>query len=450
MNDSAVQKLPFVPDLKDDETLYSMCARFHRMSGNRSSEVTSMQLLGHRIGGARQENSLALWHLSEATGGTVPANESTLRTRTVLGSYLPFMRSTHRHSVLRQLISNQREESSRARLGLTWNAVTVEHELRACPGCMEEQNDRHGFAFWKSKHQDPGVWICTQHKQPLWSQQRRGVRNVRWLDARSADLRPNPSLMLSKKLEQLGRLADCLAWLKSRSTVDIDVLSAMTRSRLYSGGAASSEVKLSVEDHGSLLALLRSTYGDAGIKHFDFLSSPSWLQQTLRDQRYAHPVRWGLLLAVVGGTRADELDAQYQQAIRRLPELELFESRSSPRLARAPLVLYDALSEPISLAAASIRARMPLRHIEAWMRRDPELARHRRESGVSVKLRAAILTIEGAIAATPTAKRSEIITRCLWAVRWLEANAPDQVNKVLPPTLGMFDRQYRMDFDTYD
>lgn len=450
MNDSAVQRLPFFPDLKDDETLYSVCARFHRMSGHRSSEVTSMLLLGHRIGGARQESSLALGHLSEATGGSVPANESTLRTRTILGSYLPFMLSTQRHSVLYRLLSKQGEQSIRAKLGLTWNAVTVEHELRACPKCIEEQNDQYGFAFWRSSHQGPGVWVCTQHKQPLWAQQRRGVRNVRWLDVRSADLRPNPNLMLRRNLEQFDRLADCLAWLTSRTVVDIDALGAMVRSRLYSCGAASSEVKLSVVDQESLVARLRSRYGDAGVKHLDFLASPSWLMQTLRDQRYAHPVRWALLLAIVGGTHEDELNLHYEQAIRRLPELDFFDSRFAPRLARAPSFLYDALSDPISLSEASIRARMPLRHIEAWMRRDPELARHRRESGASVKLRAAILTIEGAIAATPTAKRSEIISRCLWAVRWLEANAPEQVNKVLPPTVGMFDPQLRLDFGASD
>lgn len=402
-------------------------------------------MFGYRNGGARQENSLALWHLAEATGRVVSATEETIRERTVLRSYLPFMRSAQRQAVLRNLLSRQTEPLNRAKVGLTWNAVALTHELRACPECVDQQLREIGFAYWLTSHQLPGVWVCTEHNQPLWVQRRRGPRNMAWVDAHSARLSPTPLAASFESLRQLTKLAECLNWLASRSTIDLDALAALVRSRLHQGGCTQSEVKLSDDEQRDLLNALRMAYVQAGIDHLGFLESPKWLHLTLRDKRAAHPVRWAVLLATAGSTSPAELTAQYAEALCRLPELELFDAQSAPRLARAPSALYEVLADPISLGEAAKRSNIPLPHVHAWMRRDPALVQHRREAGANVKIRAACLTVQGAVAAMPAAKRSEIIARCLWAVRWLEANAPDELNKVLPLTQAMFDPQLRLD-----
>jgi hypothetical protein len=441
-----VYKLPFFPALEKDESLYSICARFHRLSGYRDSEITSELMFGYRNGGARQENSLALWHLAEATGRVIPPTEKTIRERTVLRSYLPFMRPVQRQVVLRNLLTPQTEPLNRAKAGLTWNAVTVTHELRACPECVDQQLREIGFAYWRTSHQLPGVWVCTEHKQPLWAQRRRGPRNLAWIDVHSAHLSPTPLATSVESLRQLTRLADCLAWLANRSTIDLDALAALVRFRLHQGGCTQSEVKLSDDEQRDLLNAFRAAYVLTGIDHLGFLDSPKWLHLTLRDKRAAHPVRWAVMLAATGSTSPAELTVQYDEALCRLPELELFDERLAPRLARAPSSLYTVFADPVSLAEAAKRTRMPLPHVHAWMRRDAGLVQHRREASATVKFRAALLTIQGAVAATPAAKRSEIIARCLWAVRWLEANAPDELNKALPPTQAMFDPQLRLDF----
>jgi hypothetical protein len=84
--------------------------------------------------------------------------------------------------------------------------------------------------------------------------------------------------------------------------------------------------------------------------------------------------------------------------------------------------------------------------LQRWLRRDLELVEHRRITTFEVRHRAACMTLQGHVRAHPEALRSQVMAACVWAVRWLQANDAATLDRLLPPTVAMFDRQRRLDF----
>jgi hypothetical protein len=446
MSKDHIQRLPFFPQAQSGESLYSVCARFHRQSGYLDSKYTSLFMFGHGKVGTRQDFILGISNLYVASNGTINADEKTVRERTVLRSYLPFMRSSQRQAAIAAALDGFGGHRVRSATGLTWNHVTIEHELRACPKCAAEQISEGGFPYWQTSLQLPGVWMCTKHEQPLLSYPRRGVKNTAWICTDINMLSPGWSETSTKVHQRLNDLARCIDWLSNHTSIDTDALSAMTRTRLHIGGLAKSEVKLSKPEQNSLISECNQLLGAPNIPHYAFLRSEKWLRQTLFDRRAAHPVRWAVLLTLSGDVESDLLSKQYAVALERMPDLDLFENPGLPRLAKAPKKLYDVLSAPISKAAAAKQLQLPPSYIDGWLRRDKTLKKHWMDSGYLVKLKAAKVTLQGAVLARPNAKRSEIIKLNVWAVRWLAENAPEEIDKVLPPVMAMFDPQKRFDF----
>lgn len=446
MSKDYIQKLPFFPHARSGESLYSVCARFHRQSGYLDSKYTSQFMFGHGKVGARQDFILGLFNLQVASNGTINADEKTLRERTVLGSYLPFMEPSQRLAAIAAALNGLGDHRVRSSTGLTWNHVTIAHELRACPECVAEQIKEAGFPYWQTCLQLPGVWMCTKHELPLHFYPRRDVKNATWICV-DLDVLTSVWTETSTKVNQrLNDLAHCIDWLSNHRSIDTDALRAMTRTRLHIGGLSKSEVKLSKSEQSGLVRECHQLLGSSNIPHYSFLSSEKWLRQTLVDRRATHPVRWAVLLTLSGNVEHDLLSRQYASALERMPDLDLFEDIGHPRLAKAPKNLYDVLSAPISKTAASKELQLPSSYIDAWLRRDKVLKKHWVESGYRVKLKAAKLTLQGAVLARPNATRSEIIKLNVWAVRWLEENAPEEIDKVLPPVKAMFDPQQRLDF----
>lgn len=438
--------VPYFPSPEPGETLYSICARFHRLSGGLDPDATSLLLLGSRRGGARQDHIFGLTRLAAASGGLIAADESVLRERTVLRAYLPFMAADKRQAVIHTIcLSQYRKPPSRAQTGLTWNSITLTHELRACPQCLLQQRQHLGFGFWRSAHQLPGVWMCAEHQEILRTVPKRGPRNAGWVTARDEILVTALELFDNSDRQILGRIADSVHWLADFARVNLDALTLMVRSRLHECGFTPSAFSLSAKDLASIATECRNRLGRFRAGHFDFVHSPLWLGQVLFDRRASHPVRWAVLLAITGHTDRKTLSEQYISSLHRLPDLELFPRPQTFR-ARAPGYLYDALSGPVTIAEAAIKAGVKRSQVESWLRRDRLLGEHWRRTRAEVKRRAARFVIQGAVAALPQASRSEIIARCLWAVRWLEANCASDLNEVLPPRKPEFDRQLSLDF----
>jgi hypothetical protein len=434
MNVCQAIKLPLFPAPEEGETVYSVCARFHRRSGYRRPEFSSSLMLGQPHGGRRSDLVIGLQHLQTASSNRIDATESTLRTRTVLGAYLPFMNASRRRAVVDTVLSSD-PSTSRAAAGLPWSGVVLRHDLRCCSQCTYEDRGRHGFPYWKVDHQFPGVWMCCVHHLPLLVQSRRGVRNSNWITVDDAKLIESLPHATPQILRQLESVASAICWLASQSVLNVDVLSSMTRLRLRCQQAISCELKCTraelVRIHEERVRELADT-----VDQFRAFHNWTWLRHTLFDRRYAHPLRWGLALAISGSTQSSDLSKDYFEALEREPQQPLFSEFPEPLRALAPKALYEALTGPVSIMQAARISGLREGEIERWLRKDASLASAWKTSGYSVKKRAAIMMLEGELLAHESATRTTILRNAPWAFRWLEKNERPLLDSLVPPPYG--------------
>ena len=361
-------------------------------------------------------------------------------------AYLPLMSADRRLEAVELLRSPFHSGSKRARVGLSWNEVTTVHELRLCTECLNNQRARIGFGYWESAKQLPGVWICTTHREILRYVPQQGPKRRDWISASSAITRPIFETSFDHAVVKLlTRIEACITWISSQSTLDRDGLTMMTRTRLYEARHFRNETRATFDELDTLQHKFIAPLLTAKIPHFVALSDAEWMRQILRDRRAGHPVKWALLLALGHDVTPAGLNRDYQDSIERLPSRQLFDDAREPHLQKAPRSLYVAMTGPVRLSAAVKATQMRPGEIQRWLRRDLGLEAHWHHSAFEVKCKAAHFTLEGAVRENPEMGRSQIIKRCLAAVRWLEVNDPVSLNHLLPPVVTMFDKQLRLD-----
>jgi hypothetical protein len=426
----------FLPTLADDETLYSLGCRYHLLSGCGDARLSSRRLLGHDFGGAQIDYVCGLRHLSEVSGGRIPADASTLRRRTVLGAYWPFMSAERKAAVLETCLGRSEERFQRSAAGLTWSSFLKMHELRGCARCDDESRTELGFSFWHISHQLPGVWVCTKHREPLRFARKRGKRNAGWVQPGSSELAITHGHLSDSCLETIHRLAVCAQWISSLEAAQLDALDTLVRSRWRTAGLISRERQASVSELREIWADRFAELSASGVPHFEQLSGFRWMRETLRDHRAAHPLKWALLLSSAGAVDGESLRRGYWEALTRLPHADLFIDRYPQQVAKAPADLYEAFDVPRTVAEAARHTGRRSSEVSSWLRRDPALSLHRDESSRSIKARAAVFVIRGAMAADPARLRINVLRRARWGVSWLEKNEPGVLQGLMPPAYG--------------
>lgn len=157
-----VGQLPWLPD----ETLFSYCSRYHRLSGG-NSRTTSSRLFGHSRGGQAHDlpnrvdeftARVRLWMTDSA--------ERVIRSRTILPYYLPF-HSGEAGAAAIQAMRGQSIGPLKFQLGLLTSGFRAHHPLRLCRQCLAHDARTHQVAYWHLAHQYPGVWLCLEHDRPL-------------------------------------------------------------------------------------------------------------------------------------------------------------------------------------------------------------------------------------------------------------------------------------------
>lgn len=437
----ALPKLDLVvPRLLPDETLYSLCARAHAVSGFTSARSTSRALLGHDRGAVHHGVPFGLGRLEYCSDGRIHPSEQLLRSCTVLGSYFPLMTASERLSVLRSCIDSAPGVARTVRIRHSWQ-ISRAHELRLCESCFCEDVLANGHGYWRASHQLPGVWACVKHRQWLSYVPKRSSKANRWLTADHATPLLEKTKGCSQSLQIALNVADAATWLTSLNTANPRVLASMVRSRLMSTGVLRSELTISRAE----LATIEGRVNLLPDATFAELRRPGWIRQTLIDARMAHPIRWAVLLALCDEHLSTNLACEYFIAAQRLPNLELFNARSATRKSSAPLALYDLLAGPIQLKDAAEKSGLAISQLRSWIRKDPALARHWKEKRIEVRNRAARFTLQGFRKEHPAATRMEAIRACLWAVRQLEHYDSEGLS-LLPQPIVRVNQQ----FDLFD
>lgn len=186
-----------------DETLYSLCCRYHNVSGNRLASTTCKQLFGHPNQGSAHDFPAHLEHFLRVAGPVLGSFEDLIYLRTLLPFYLRFAE----HHLVERVIAaamHGTAGSFKFQLGLLTSRFRANHPLKACPTCIVTDKQEHGIAYWRRSHQFPGVWACPRHQQRLVcsAMKATGVARFQWiLPARAqfneADKAPASSTVLA-------------------------------------------------------------------------------------------------------------------------------------------------------------------------------------------------------------------------------------------------------------
>jgi len=170
-----------LPEWLPDELLFSLLSRFHRISGNVEHTETCQQLFGPRR--KRCAHDLPHWiqDLSERARGVLGTADCIIHKGTILPMYLPFLSRGEAHECYEALKGGGLGKR-RINLCRQLPSHATVQSLRACPQCVELDRESFGVGYWHLSHQLPGVLICIEHSQPLWSSSLSldQGRDVRW------------------------------------------------------------------------------------------------------------------------------------------------------------------------------------------------------------------------------------------------------------------------------
>lgn len=186
--------LPITQWLKD-ETLYSLCCRFHYVSGNALASTTARQLFSHPKLGTQHDFASRINVFVQRTQGTFGETaEDIIHGHTILPYYLPWRTRPEALSIVRQL-SLGNSGSIKSLLGLPSSRVRANHPLKACPLCMQTDTQQFGVCYWHLTHQLPCVWVCPVHgcRLAMSTKKSTGVGRFLWHLPDANSFYPSPS-----------------------------------------------------------------------------------------------------------------------------------------------------------------------------------------------------------------------------------------------------------------
>lgn len=181
LDDGVSTQLPLL-DWLPDETCFSLASRHHYIWGYASSESTCELLFAHARGGVLHDLPNNLGTFVERTNGRVGDIGRIAREHTLLRFYQAFLSVKDREDAV-NCLAGSNVALLKLRLGILSSRFRASHPLKACLACINEDVENVGWAYWHLRHQHPGVWVCTKHRQLLSQSvyKSTGLRRFNWL-----------------------------------------------------------------------------------------------------------------------------------------------------------------------------------------------------------------------------------------------------------------------------
>jgi Tn7-like transposition protein D/TniQ len=176
-DDFRITSLAWLPD----ETLFSLCSRYHRLSKNYKSSSTCQQLFGHKLQGLAHDFPSRIDHFSRITEGILGLSDEIIYRHSILPFYLPLLQEHIKTSAI-SAMQGEGIGHLKWNLGILTSRFRANHPLKACQKCLDEDIQNHQVSYWHRSHQLPGVWICPIHSVHLLSSTTKsnGVERFFW------------------------------------------------------------------------------------------------------------------------------------------------------------------------------------------------------------------------------------------------------------------------------
>lgn len=149
-----------------DESLFSWVCRYQRIAGISSSREVAARLFGHARFSLPHDLPARLDEFEERTGGKLGGALEVATKRTLTRFYLPLATEAGA-TALHTTATAATSAHTKLAIGILTTGVRAHHPLKACPGCILEDEREFGLAYWHLDHQFPGNWICARHVQVL-------------------------------------------------------------------------------------------------------------------------------------------------------------------------------------------------------------------------------------------------------------------------------------------
>lgn len=153
------------PSIQTSESLYSWCARFHRLSGNPRARSTSQLLFGSPSIGLHHDFPGRLEHLESITRGLLGTTDDLSLRRTQFGLFAPFLSKPASSNLLEAMRTGY--SSVRKRIGVHRSGLAISVPLKACRQCIEDDRAAIPSSWWRMEHQWHPVRVCLRHGEAL-------------------------------------------------------------------------------------------------------------------------------------------------------------------------------------------------------------------------------------------------------------------------------------------
>ncbi|MBG7622081.1 TniQ family protein [Herbaspirillum sp. AP02] len=370
-----------IADWLPSETMFSMCSRYHKLSGNILASTTCKQLFGHGQKGTAHDLPSRVDVFVQNTRGLLGTTNDIIRERTLLPFYLPFRSAEDERAAFLSMAGNG-IGSMKFQLGILTSRFGANHPLKACAECMQDDQKNFGTAYWHLSHQLPGVWICLAHKQPLMvaSEKSNGIGRFLWLLPDQRVMTPiNNGRLHFRELEaaiRISQVAEQLLSLPRGFHFDSRVLVKTYHSALSKQGLLRNSGKLNNAEIGaeySRFARHLSYIPDFSNAAENQNTSGALVLRLLRNPRSGtHPLRHILLICWLFDTWSGFWDA-YLRANLNQEALEIEREGNSDQgylnedIDRRQAVIAEVKENNLSARRAAANAGVDVATAMAWL-----------------------------------------------------------------------------------
>lgn len=234
-----------------NETLFSLCSRYHKLSGHHLSSTTCKRLFSHSYLGSQHDFPSRIDAFERVTHGILGTAEEMILDHTILPYYLPFQKEAVAQKALLSLCAGKLG-SLKYQLGILTSRFRANHPLKACSRCIEEDAKETLTPYWHLDHQLPGSWVCLKHHHLLkiYDKKANGIGRFQWLLPEINEL-VTPLIPPNEKLhpeliQALGKLSQATTELSKlrKFHFHTDQLQLLVQDKLYELGLSSPTGKL--------------------------------------------------------------------------------------------------------------------------------------------------------------------------------------------------------------
>jgi hypothetical protein len=282
------------------ETLYSLCARAHALSGWPWAKDTSLAMLGHHFGATHVHVPYGMSRLALLLGERFNWSINTRSLHTALGPHLALMSSEEKNLVFCACTSAD---------GCGFRSLRSLHaylfpprRLRCCRRCLRID----AVPIWYSEHQYLGVLVCARHGELLETTHVPAFGVKRWLGPLNVAFERKSPIDSEETMSTLHRVAVAMSWLGRRGHIELRVIRLMLLQRLQ---VVPCDVACRTSFDSRRIAYLEdvslailSTFPE-----FHGVCRPGWLRQLLLGVRVRDPLAWATALAFTGSIASDHL-----------------------------------------------------------------------------------------------------------------------------------------------